>query len=366
VADGSLANLLARFVQLPQTLAGATADLATGNPDALRFEPRRPTFGSVYGMQPGSAVLTALDKTPIAPDVQAHSIIPVRGDPPPEGQSDGVVRYDSAHLDWAASELVVPRSGHSVQGDPRAIEEVRRLLIEHADQVCRESHVACERDPRTLRIAWSPAFGYAPVEPEVLAIASRAAHAFAGLGCAVEQVAIPFGDDPADLWTAEFYAGIGARLGPALHADRDALDPDVAAIVDRALSIPVEEYYRAVAGRYAFRERVRRFFERYDLLLSPTLPVAGVAAGVAIPPGLEGRNIVTWVSYTYPFNLTGQPAASIPAGMTASGLPVGLQIVARAYREEDLFAAAAAFEAAQPWAQRRPGLPGAAGAADPA
>jgi Asp-tRNA(Asn)/Glu-tRNA(Gln) amidotransferase A subunit family amidase len=103
---------------------------------------------------------------------------------------------------------------------------------------------------------------------------------------------------------------------------------------------------------------VRRFFETCDLLLSPTLPVAGVDAGVAVPPGLADRNIVTWVCYTYPFNLTGQPAASVPAGFTAAGLPVGLQIVARPWREEDLFTAAAAFESARPWCERRPALGG--------
>ena len=82
--------------------------------------------------------------------VKAHSIIPVRGDLPPYGQTDGVVRYDSAHLDWVASELVVPRSGHSVQRNPIAIEEVRRILVEHADQVCDDDAVACPRrlEPR--------------------------------------------------------------------------------------------------------------------------------------------------------------------------------------------------------------------------
>jgi aspartyl-tRNA(Asn)/glutamyl-tRNA(Gln) amidotransferase subunit A len=216
---------------------------------------------------------------------------------------------------------------------------------------------ACERDPRPLRIAWSPTLGYAPVDPEVRGIAEEAARAFAALGCAVDEVEAPFGADSADLWTAEFYAGIGARLGPVLRTRPDLLDPDVAAVVERAVAVRAEDYYRSVFGRYEFRERVRRFFERYDLLLSPTLPVAGVEAGVAIPPGLADRNIVTWVCYTYPFNLTGQPAASIPAGFTAAGLPVGVQLVARAYREEDLFTAAAAFESARPWASRRPPLP---------
>jgi aspartyl-tRNA(Asn)/glutamyl-tRNA(Gln) amidotransferase subunit A len=216
---------------------------------------------------------------------------------------------------------------------------------------------ACERDPRPLRIAWSPTFGYAPVEPEVREIAERAAQVFAALGCHVDEVEAPFGPDPADLWTAEFYAGIGARLGPVLRKTPDLLDPDVAAVVERATAVRAEDYYRAVFGRCEFRERVRRFFDGYDLLLSPTLPIAGVDAGVAIPPSLADRNIVTWVCYTYPFNLTGQPAASIPAGFTADGLPVGLQLVARPYREEDLFAAAAAFEAARPWVGRKPVQP---------
>jgi aspartyl-tRNA(Asn)/glutamyl-tRNA(Gln) amidotransferase subunit A len=215
---------------------------------------------------------------------------------------------------------------------------------------------SCERDPRPLRIAWSPTFGYAPVDPEVKAIAERAAHTFAEFGCSVEEIEAPFGADPADLWTAEFYAGIAARLGPVLREHPGTLDPDVAAIVEHAIAVRAEDYFRAVFGRYEFRERVRRFFDNYDLLLSPTLPVSGIDAGVAIPPSLADRNIVTWVCYTYPFNLTGQPAASVPAGFTAAGLPVGLQIVARPYREEDVFTAAAAFESARPWAGRRPML----------
>ena len=143
VSEFSLVNLLAGFVRLPQTLGTATADLVTGNADALRFDPRRRTFGAVYGMRPGNRFLVELDKTPIAPGVVAHSIIPVRGALPPGGQSDGVVNYESASLEWTESELVIPRSGHSVQGNPLAIEEVRRILVEHAEQACRLDGVAC-------------------------------------------------------------------------------------------------------------------------------------------------------------------------------------------------------------------------------
>jgi len=143
VAENRLPKLIARFVRLPQNIAGATADLITGNLDALRFDLRRPPLGAIYDMRPGRPFVTALANAPIASGVTAHSIIPILGDPPPAGQTDGVVRYESAHVEGAASEPVVPRSNHSVQGDPLAIEEVRRILVEHADRVCRESGVAC-------------------------------------------------------------------------------------------------------------------------------------------------------------------------------------------------------------------------------
>ncbi len=215
---------------------------------------------------------------------------------------------------------------------------------------------ACDRDPRALKIAWSPSFGYAAPDAEVCAVAEAAVRTFTELGCVVEEVDAPLGPDPAAIWTAEFYAGVAARLAPTLRDRRELLDPEVATMVEQALTMDAEAYGRAVQMRYVFREKVRKFFGEYDLLLSPTLPVAGVDVGVSIPPQFGARNLVTWVSYTYPFNLTGQPAASIPAGFTRGGLPVGLQLVARAYREEDLFAAAAAFETARPWAQHAPRL----------
>ena len=136
----------------------------------------------------------------------------------------------------------------------------------------------------------------------------------------------------------------------------DELDPAVVATLSAGLDRSMVEYFTQVFARYEFREQMRQLFERYDLLLSPTLPCAAFDVGHDTPPGLGTRNIVSWVYYTYPFNLTGQPAASIPAGFTASGLPVGLQMVAGINREVDILRAAAAFEEAAPWADRRPPL----------
>jgi len=134
---------LGRFVRLPADVLGASADLLEGNGDALLLDPRGPRFGSVYSMRPGSPFLEALAATAIAPGIAAHSIIPVRGAEAGPNATDGVVTYESARIDGVESELVIPFSGHSVQGHPLAIEEVRRILLEHAAGVCETYGVAC-------------------------------------------------------------------------------------------------------------------------------------------------------------------------------------------------------------------------------
>jgi Asp-tRNA(Asn)/Glu-tRNA(Gln) amidotransferase A subunit family amidase len=212
---------------------------------------------------------------------------------------------------------------------------------------------ACECPPRGLRIAWSPTLGYARPTQEVFEITEAAARVFEQLGCKVELVEKVF-DDPIELWMGEFYAGVGTRLKKTMSEQREILDPAVAAVLDKALDRPIDEYYRRVFARYDFREKVRQFFEKFDLLITPTLPVAAFDVGRDVPPEFEDANIISWVEYTYPINLCGFPAASIPCGFTSAGLPVGLQIVGKALRETDIFSAAAAFEQAQPWARRRP------------
>jgi len=145
-AGWRIAHWVASFARLPLTLVSATGDILKGNPDAIRLDPERPHMGAVYGMTPGSPFLKALAPIPIAPGVASHSIIPIQGDPPPQGQGDGVVKYDSAHIDGVESELVVPRWYHSVQNNPLAIEEVRRILLEHAEKTCATVHVGCQGD----------------------------------------------------------------------------------------------------------------------------------------------------------------------------------------------------------------------------
>jgi hypothetical protein len=132
LAGWSLGHLVSRLVKLPVNLAELGLDLAARNPKsaALRALQRTPT--SIDNMTPGNPGLRALAETPIAPGVTAHSIIAVKGDGPPEGGGDGVVRYSSAHIDGVESEKIV-RSGHSTQAEPDTITEVRRILLAHLE-----------------------------------------------------------------------------------------------------------------------------------------------------------------------------------------------------------------------------------------
>lgn len=207
---------------------------------------------------------------------------------------------------------------------------------------------ACEASVAGLRVAYSPTLGYARPEPEVVRVVEQAVARLEALGCEVDLVETVFERDPADLWIAEFYAGVGTRLRTIVETQRDLLDPAVADVLDAALGQEMRDYYAKVFERYALREAMRLFFERYDVLVSPVLPLASLPVGVDIPEALGDRNLVSWVFYTYPFNLTGQPAAAICAGLADDGMPVGLQIVGRTFGEADVVRLAAAYERTQP------------------
>jgi len=206
---------------------------------------------------------------------------------------------------------------------------------------------------RGLRVAWSPTFGYAHVAPEVRALTAAAARRFQDLGCHVEEVERVFGD-PDPIWAPLFYAGIAARLRDFLPEWRDRMDPGLLEVVEEGCRLGAMELSHANSARAAFYQEARRFFERFDLLLSPTLAVPPFAAGMERPADYPGGSRLSWVAFTYPFNLTGQPAATVPCGFTAGGLPVGLQIVGRRLQDALVLRASAAFETAAPWSGRRP------------
>jgi aspartyl-tRNA(Asn)/glutamyl-tRNA(Gln) amidotransferase subunit A len=212
---------------------------------------------------------------------------------------------------------------------------------------------SCEGGIKGLRVAWSPDFGYAAVDPEVRSITERAARVFADLGCELVEEDPGF-DDPEEIFMTIALADMHGAWGDKLEEWGEAMDPTLVEMLQEAGKISAGDYIKAGHRREAFWNQVRLFFDRYDLLLCPSTAVPPFSAELSRVTEIEGRELgpLGWISMTFPFNLTGQPAASIPCGWTEEGLPVGLQIVGRRYDEATLLRASAAFEEAMPWAHR--------------
>jgi aspartyl-tRNA(Asn)/glutamyl-tRNA(Gln) amidotransferase subunit A len=212
-------------------------------------------------------------------------------------------------------------------------------------------------DLKGAKIAWSPDLGYAPVEREVQAIAEAAAKRFIELGATVEEVnpGLPNPWDMVDIIWASGTAGI--HYG-TLDQVRDLLDPGRLAVAESANRFSGAQLANAHIRRNAYVLAMREFFLNYDFLLTPTLPCTAFKAGDDHPGQINGveMNYLGWTAFTYPFNLSNYPAATVPAGFASDGLPVGLQIVGRWRDDVGVLRASAAFEAIAPWAQIRPDL----------
>ena len=218
--------------------------------------------------------------------------------------------------------------------------------------------LACEQPLRGLRVAWSPDLGYAPVEPEIARMCASAAQVFAAdLGCVLEE-ATPGFSDPVESLQTLWASGLAVALGPYLLEWGDRMDPGLVELIRSAERLSALDYAAALVERDTLWDHVQRFFEHYDLLLTPTMPTTAFAADVASPSEVAGRptSHFGYTPFTFPFNLTGQPAISVSCGFATDGLPVGLQIVGRRFDDATVLRAAAAFEAARPWADRMPSI----------
>jgi len=140
---------------------------------------------------------------------------------------------------------------------------------------------------------------------------------------------------------------------------REQMHPNLVTMIERGKDVLATDYARAAIAREEFWRAIRPVFEKYDLLLTPTTAVPAFDVNkfeVTDIGGVEGSPALDWTPFTYPFNFTGQPAASVPCGWTDDGLPIGLQIVGRRFDDAGVLRASAAFERAAPWADRRPSL----------
>jgi aspartyl-tRNA(Asn)/glutamyl-tRNA(Gln) amidotransferase subunit A len=209
-----------------------------------------------------------------------------------------------------------------------------------------------------LRVAWSPDLGFAKVvDPEVAAACAKAAKRFRELGARVDEARLAW-PSPKEAWEAIFCGGIATRLAPYLPTQRADIDPGLAEIAEDAMKWPATRYVQAWFDRLMWNDHVRGFFERHDLLLTPTIAGPPFKVGLDNPTEIAGKPVepYDWIPFTYPFNLTGNPAASVPCGFTKDGLPIGLQIVGRRFDDVTVLRAAAGYERIAPWAEERPVL----------
>jgi aspartyl-tRNA(Asn)/glutamyl-tRNA(Gln) amidotransferase subunit A len=231
--------------------------------------------------------------------------------------------------------------------DPRDIFSAPRQPVDFV--------AACDGDLAGLRVAWTPDLGYAAVDPEVRSITARAAARFAELGATVEE-ASPGWPDPFPLFHTLFYGLVGGDVNELLGEWSGKLDPGLERLAELGRPLTAFDLAKAQNIRHALQLTMAAFMERYDLLLTPTMTLPPFPVGIDFPDRVGGQPVtgMQWTAFTFPFNLTGSPAASVPAGWTDDGLPVGLQIVGRNWEDPLVLRASAAFEALQPWAGRRP------------
>jgi aspartyl-tRNA(Asn)/glutamyl-tRNA(Gln) amidotransferase subunit A len=175
-----------------------------------------------------------------------------------------------------------------------------------------------------------------------------AAGAFVELGATVEQVDVIM-DDPINVFVPHWYVGAANLLRGFTAEQRAKMDEGLQEIAAAGAQIALMDYLTAMRRRAELGAAMRRFHGTYDLLLTPTLPLAAFEAGKERPDPAHQPRWINWAPFSNPFNLTQQPAASVPCGLTAAGLPVGLQIVGPMHADALVLRAARAFEAARPW-----------------
>ena len=227
----------------------------------------------------------------------------------------------------------------AVQPDPRDVEAV--------PVYDRDGGAALQSGIQGLRIAYSPALGYVTgIDPEVAQLTAKAAESLAGLGATIEE-ADPGFADPEDVIVTHVSMGYGHMMRMLTPGQLDLLTPSLRETVAAGQRLTAMEFMAAQDCRIELGRQMATFHENYDLLITPTLPITTFDANAMRPPSFPAdASPRAWTRFVYPFNLTQQPAISLPCGMTSQGLPVGLQIVGPRHGDAVVLRCARAFEAA--------------------
>ncbi len=222
-----------------------------------------------------------------------------------------------------------PRDSHALPYDPR------------------DYRTALEDGVHGLRIAYSPDLGYAKVDPEVASLVKKSVAVFEELGAHVEEETPGF-ENPEAIFRTHWFSAAAHLVNGIPKEKRELVDAGLLEVAKQGSSISLEAYFDAALKRGALAMRMNLFHRDYDLLLTPALSVPAFEAGQEFPRDSRNQRWTDWTPFTYPFNLTQQPAASIPCGLTQAGLPVGLQIVGPRHADALVRRAARAFETARP------------------
>jgi aspartyl-tRNA(Asn)/glutamyl-tRNA(Gln) amidotransferase subunit A len=206
---------------------------------------------------------------------------------------------------------------------------------------------------RGKRVAHSPALGFATVDPEVTTAVRAAVGALESAGARVSLADPGFGS-PIAAFEVLWYAGAAKLVDDVPASRRGLIDPGLAEIAAEGRRYSALDYLQALRERSEAGIAMGAFHQTYDLLVTPTEPIVAFAAGAEVPEGSATPRWTSWTPFTYPFNLTHQPAATVPCGFTAAGLPVGVQVVGPRHADALVLSACAVIEAALPWRDRWP------------
>jgi aspartyl-tRNA(Asn)/glutamyl-tRNA(Gln) amidotransferase subunit A len=202
---------------------------------------------------------------------------------------------------------------------------------------------AVRRDVRGLIAAFSPTLGYVDVDPEIARIVASAVSVLAEAGLHVEQ-ADPDFSDPLEAFGVLWSTGAAKWLDTFPAGSAELVDPGLRRVWEKGRTFSASDYLDASTERAALGIRMGEFHTRYDVLITPTMPISPFEAGHDVPPGSGFESWPEWTPFTYPFNMTQQPAISVPVGFTSSGLPVGLQIVGPRHSDDLVLAVAKLLE----------------------
>ncbi len=213
---------------------------------------------------------------------------------------------------------------------------------------------ALEEEPDNVRIAFSPDLGYATVDPEVEEIVRKAAFKLEKFG-EVEEVELKVPCLEAELVT-KVVLEVVTFMGDRLEEWKKVAYPAYLGFLAMADSLSYKDYIRIAERKMELWKALRTVFDEYDFLITPTVAVPPFDIGNIGVSEIAGKPVtpIGWMPFTYPFNFTGQPAASLPAGFTKDGLPVGMQIVGRHYDDVGVLRISKAYQDVNPWMDKKP------------